>query len=44
MKKYFKTIVFVVGVDVLGFPQFITHRVANYHIINSQFFRAYSKN
>lgn len=44
MKKIFKTVVFVVGVDVLGFPQVHRHFVAEYYIIDSSFFKAFSKN
>lgn len=44
MKKIFKTLVFIVGVDVLGFPQFCSHKKTDFIIIDSKYFRAYSKN
>ena len=42
MRKYFKTIVFIIGVDVLGFPNFQRHHLKFGE--DSQFFKAYSKN
>ncbi len=43
MKKIFKIIAFQIGVDVLGFPQFINHKVEGFFVIHSQFFKAFSK-
>lgn len=33
----------MVGVDVLGFPQFHTVHFEDYEVVNSKFFKAYSK-
>ncbi|WP_262907413.1 hypothetical protein [Chryseobacterium sp. MFBS3-17] len=43
MKKIITIVAFRVGVDVLGFPLFCNHRIANYRIVHSQFFNAFSK-
>ncbi|MBB5334730.1 hypothetical protein HNP69_002881 [Chryseobacterium koreense] len=42
MKKLLKTIVFIVGVDVLGFPAYHCHHLK--YAANSKFFNAFSKN
>lgn len=42
IKKFCKTIVFIVGVDVLGFPSFHRHYLRFYP--DSQFYKAFSKN
>lgn len=44
MKKVFKVLVFVIGVDCLGFPVFHRHLITNRVIIHSLFFKGYSKN
>ena len=45
MKSFFKKIVFIVGVDVLGFPQFHTHEILNRNLLSSsKFFKAHTKN
>ncbi|MCT4181635.1 hypothetical protein [Elizabethkingia miricola] len=44
MKKFFKTIVFQIGVDVLGFPVFHKHQIENRSLVSdSVYFKAYSK-
>ena len=43
MKKFFKTLVFVIGVDVLGFPKFHRHFLIEKIIMNSKYYKAYSK-
>ena len=43
MKKYITVIAFKIGVDVLGFPEFHKTFKDNFFIIDSQFFKAYSK-
>lgn len=44
MKRVIKTIVFIVGVDVLGFPLYHRHTLIEHHLIHSLFFKAFSKN
>lgn len=43
MKKLLTIIYFQVGVDVLGFPLFTRHHKEDVVIIDSQYFKAYSK-
>lgn len=43
MKKIFINLVFVIGVDVLGFPQFHKHSIIERIVMNSKFYKAYSK-
>lgn len=44
MKKLIKTYVLRVGIDCLGFPLFITHKVATSYIGGvSKYFNPYSK-
>lgn len=43
MIKQLKTLVFCVGVDVLGFPVFHKHNIEHYSYSDSQYFRSYSK-
>lgn len=44
MKKFLKTIVFTIGVDILGFPQFHRHQIdRRTPHSDSQFFKAHSK-
>ena len=43
MKKIVFAFTFYVGIDLLGFPQYITHKIFERVIINSNYFRGYSK-
>ena len=44
MRKLVKTFVLRIGIDCLGFPQFIKHHVTQYYIGGvSKYFNPYSK-
>ncbi len=43
MKKYFLTIAFRIGVDVLGFPKIHNHCVMKEVAVDGKFFKSYSK-
>lgn len=43
MIKKLKTLVFCIGVDILGFPQFHKHEIETQVYSDSQFFRSFSK-
>lgn len=43
MKPIFKAIILRIGIDCLGFPQFITHYKTDYYLGNSLYFKPYSK-
>ena len=43
MKKILTIIYFQIGVDILGFPLFTRHAKEDFVIIDSQYFKAFSK-
>ena len=43
MKKYIRIIAFKIGVDILGFPDFHKTIKEDYFIIDSKYFKAFSK-
>jgi hypothetical protein len=43
MRKVIRIVSFWVDVDILGFPNIITHKYEDYEVNHSQFFKAYSK-
>ena len=43
MKKFITVIAFQIGVDVLGFPMMVKTFKYDYFIIDSQYFKAFSR-
>ena len=43
MKKLITVIYFQIGIDILGFPQFTYHVKNDFVIIDSRYFKAFSK-
>ena len=43
MKKYIKIVMFQIGVDVLGFPQFYKHEVQDYKFEEKKYITKYHK-
>ena len=43
MKPIYTAIILRIGIDLLGFPKFITHYKKDYYFGNSLYFKPYSK-
>ena len=43
MKPIYTAIILRIGIDLLGFPTFITHYKKDYYFGNSLYFKPYSK-
>ena len=43
MKPIYTAIILRIGIDLLGFPKFITHYKTDYYFRNSLYFKPYSK-